>query len=146
MKEDSKTDLMNVVASLLDRGEGRKLDFKECLYRLDNDDLRSKFVKDLVCMANAEGAETGYIVLGVDECDDGRKALKSLSNHHKEADLQQLIENQVEPHLVFEYHPVLYEGVSLAVIVIPESDRKPHRPKKDFGILKGGIIYTRHGS
>ena len=50
--------------TVLKSTEIRKIDFKRDQYRFDTEHLKSKLVKDILCIANTpEGG--GYIVLGV---------------------------------------------------------------------------------
>ena len=58
--------------------ESSILDFKRDLYRLDKkdgEDLRSKFMKDILSMANTPREEASYIVIGVTANPNGTKTL-----------------------------------------------------------------------
>lgn len=129
-------------AELLDTTELRKVDFKESQYRLDNDTLKSNFVKDILCMANAPG-EDGYILLGVRE--EPREVV-SISHHYDSALLEALVASVVEEPIQFEYLPVTHKGKTCALIHIPTSNSRPHWPKKDFSILKKHVFYTRRAA
>lgn len=135
-----------MIGELLRRSEGEKLDFKAEQYRLDNDVLKSKLVKDIVCIANAQGDETGHIVVGVKAYPDGRKDVLGCDLHHDDADLQELVQAKVEPPPRFGYHQVKFEGKSFGLLEIPRSRSRPHIAKRDFEELRKGIVYTRHGS
>jgi len=71
--------------TLLQSSEIRKTDFKRDQYRLDNEYLKSKFVKDILCMANAPG-DDGYIVLGVKSEKGKPGEVIGISSHHDSAD------------------------------------------------------------
>ena len=51
-----------------------------------------------------------------------------------------------EAPIQFEYHTIRYKGKECAIIHIPNSIGRPHWPKKDFGILKKKVFYTRRAS
>ena len=58
------TRITELFETVLKSTETRKIDFKQDQYKLDNNYLKSKLVKDILCIANTpEGG--GYIVLGV---------------------------------------------------------------------------------
>ena len=61
---DMIKDLKQLFAELIKAPELRKVDFKSDQYRLDDQSLKSKFDKDILCMANAAGGD-GYALLGV---------------------------------------------------------------------------------
>ena len=66
---------------LIKSTEVRKTDFKKTQYLLDNENLKSKFVKDILCMANAPGKD-GYILLGVREEKGRSREVVGISCHH----------------------------------------------------------------
>ena len=131
--------------ALLQGDEIRKTDFKRDQYRLDNEALKSKFVKDILCMANAAGGD-GYIVLGVKSEKGKPREVIGISDHHDSADLAGIVNGVVEAPIQFEYHTVKYKGRECAVIYIPSSIGRPHWSKRDFGILKKHVFYTRRAS
>lgn len=137
--------IREVFETLLHTNEIRKTDFKSDQYRLDIDYLKSKFAKDILCIANAPGSD-GYIVLGV-KAEKGRpREVTGISFHHDGADLAGIVNGVVEVPIQFEYHPITYKGKECAIIHIPSSIGRPHWPKKDFGILKKHVFYTRRAS
>lgn len=131
--------------ALLEGGEIRKTDFKRDQYRLDNEYLKSKFVKDILCMANAPG-DDGYIVLGVKSEKGKPGEVIGISSHHDSADLAGIVNGVVEAPIQFEYHGIKYKGMECAIIHIPNSIGRPHWSKRDFGILKKHVFYTRRAS
>lgn len=137
-------DIRLLFESLLNDVEIRKRDFKGSQYNLDNDILKSQFVKDILCMANASGGD-GYIVLGV-AAEGEKRTIVGISHHHDSASLEELIAGVIEEPIHFEYLPVEYEGRSCAILYIPSSSARPHWPKKDFGKLRKHVFYTRRSS
>ena len=131
--------------ALLQSDEIRKTDFKRDQYRLDNESLKSKFVKDILCMANAPGGD-GYIVLGVKNEKGKPREVIGISGHHDSADLAGIVNGVVEAPIQFEYHAIKYKGRECAIIHIPSSIGRPHWSKRDFGILKKHVFYTRRAS
>ena len=130
--------------SLLKSPEVKNVDFKGSHYRLDNDILKSQFVKDILCMANTPGGE-GYIVLGV-VAQGHQRAVVGISTHHDSALLEELVASVIEEPIHFEYFPVEYKGNRCALLYIPSSNARPHWPKKDLGKLKKHVFYTRRSS
>lgn len=139
------TNATSLFESLLKTTEVKKIDFKESQYRLDNDVLKSEFVKDILCMANASGDE-GYILLGVKSEKGQPREVVSISGHHDSSDLEAIVNGVIDPPIQFEYHPIKYKGKECALFYIPKSKAKPHWPKRDYGILKRRVIYTRRSS
>lgn len=139
---ESITELFEI---LLKSTETRKTDFKRDQYRLDTDYLKSKFVKDILCIANAPG-DDGYIILGV-KAEKGKPGkVIGILHHHDSADLAGIVNGAVEAPIQFEYHTITYKGKECAIIHIPSSVGRPHWSKKDFGILKRHVFYTRRAS
>jgi hypothetical protein len=130
--------------SLLNSAEVKKVDFKGSQYRFDNDILKSQFVKDILCMANAPGGD-GYILLGVSAQGHERKMV-GISTHHDSAVLEELVASVIEEPVHFEYFPLEYKNNTYALLYIPFSSARPHWPKKDFGKLEKHVFYTRRSS
>lgn len=131
--------------ALLQSDEIRKIDFKREQYRLEGEVLKSKFIKDILCMANAPGGD-GYIVLGVKSEKGKAREVIGVSNHYDSADLAGIVNGVVEAPIQFEYHAVRYKGRECAIIHVPSSIGRPHWAKRDFGILKKHVFYTRRAS
>ena len=127
---------------LLKTTEVRKVDFKQSQYRLDDNKSKSRFVKDILCMANAPG-EDGNILLGVQE--EPRKVV-GISHHYDSANLAQIVASVIEEPIHFEYFPIGCKGMKCALLHIPLSNARPHWPKKNYGILKKHVFYTRRAS
>jgi len=139
------TDATLLFGSLLKTTEVKKIDFKGSQYRLDNDILKSEFIKDILCMVNSPG-DDGYILLGV-KSEKGRPIeVVGISHDHDSSDLEAIINSVIEPPIQFEYYPLNYKGIKCALLNIPKSKAKPHWPKKDYGKLERHIIYTRRSS
>jgi len=131
--------------TLFKKTEIRKIDFKRDQYRLDTEHLKSKLVKDILCIANTPG-DDGYIVLGVKAEKGKPREIHGILYQHDGADLAGMVNGVVDAPIQFEYHPLTYKGKECAIIHIPSSTGRPHWPKKDFGILKKHVFYTRRAS
>jgi len=132
-------------AELLGNVEVRKVDFKRDQYLLSNDVLKSEFVKDVLCMANASG-DDGYILLGV-KTDKGKpREVVGISAHHDSADLEAIVNGVIEEPIQFEYYPVVFKGKKCAFLHVPASKARPHWPRRDYGVLSKHVFYTRRAS
>ena len=136
---------LNILFTKLLKAEVKKIDFKRDQYSLSNEHLKSEFTKDILCMANAPG-EDGYILLGIKSEKGKPKDITGISHHHDSSDLEQLVNSIIEPPIHFEYYPHQYKRAECALIRIPSSSSRPHWPKKDYGVLKRHVFYTRRGS
>jgi len=96
-------------------------------------------------MANAPG-DDGYIVLGVKSEKGKPREVVGISGHHDSADLAAIVNGVIEEPVQFEYYPVAYKGIECAIIHIPRSVGRPHWSKKDFGMLRKRVFYTRRAS
>jgi hypothetical protein len=130
---------------LLSTTELRKVDFKRDQYRLDNEVLKSKFIMDIVCIANAPGGD-GYIMLGVESEKGKPRKVVGVAFHHDSSDLEAIVNGVIEEPIHFEYYPLKYQGKECALLFIPSSKARPHRPKRNYGILTSKVFYTRRAS
>lgn len=145
MATEMINDINKLFVELLKSTESRKVDFKSEQYRLDNEVLKSQFVKDILCIANAKG-DDGYILLGV-KSEKGRpRHVIGISQHYDSSDLEAIVNGVINEPIQFEYYPLNYRSKECALIYIPSSKAKPHWPKRDYGILKRHIFYTRRAS
>lgn len=139
------SNIENLFAELLTATEIRKIDFKRDQYPLENDYLKSKFIKDILCIVNAPGND-GYILLGVKSERGKPREVIGISKHYDSSDLEQIVNSKIEGPIHFDYYSLKYEGLDCALIYIPKSKGRPHWPKDDFQILKKHIFYTRRAS
>lgn len=135
----------SIFSRLLNSSEVRKIDFKRDQYRLDNETLKSEFIKDILCIANAPG-DDGYILLGVEAEKGIPRKVTGISYHHDGSELEQIVNSVIDEPIHFEYQALTYKGKECALLHIPKSKAKPHWPKKNFGKLKKHVIYTRRSS
>lgn len=135
---------------IIDKPESTILDFKNEEYdfsRTANEAKQSEFIKDIISFTNTIRNETAYIIIGINELENGQKELNGISKITDDSILQQKIKSKTIPHPIFSYSSIQFEGKVFGIIEIPIS-------KYDFPImttikLKGiepGKIYFRRGS
>jgi predicted HTH transcriptional regulator len=121
--------IKGLFADLLASTEIRKVDHKRDQYLLDNENSKSEFIKDIVCIANAPG-DDGYILLGV-KSDKGKpREVVGISIHYDSSDLEAIVNGVIDPPIQFEYYPLNYKDAECALLHIPKSKAKPHWPKR----------------
>ncbi len=130
---------------LLKATEVRKVDYKRDQYLLNNENLKSKFIKDILCITNSPG-DDGYIVLGVKSDKGQPRLVVGIDSHHDSSILESIVNGIIEEPIQFEYYPLSYKGNRCALIHIPVSKSRPHWPKRNLGILKKHMFYTRRAS
>ena len=67
LREVFQMDYTGLIRTLLERQESDDLDFKSRPYNLKNAKQNSKFVKDIIAMANTPRSGPAYIILGITE-------------------------------------------------------------------------------
>jgi hypothetical protein len=131
--------------TLLRSVEVRKVDFKRDQYLLSNDHLKSEFVKDVLCIANAPG-DDGYILIGV-KADKGKpREVVGITAHCDSAYLEAIVNGVIEEPIQLEYYPVVFKGKKCGLLHVPPSKARPHWPKRDYGVLRKHVFYTRRAS
>ena len=135
-----------LVKNLLNRQESDDLDFKAGQYHLANEDGKSKFIKDIVAMANTPRSGPAYILVGVQEESGKVKGLIEVPDHPDEAKLGGIVSGRVEPTPRFTYRQLVYDGVKLGLIEIPRDQPVPIVPRTDYGVLRRGCWYIRRNT
>lgn len=125
--------------------ENDYLDFKKTAYNLNQHD---ELIKDIVAMANSKFQGDKYIILGVKDSPTGKREIIGLNDDEirDSAEYHQLIYQNVEPDIEFDFFPFPYEGKILGVIKIHDSADKPFMLKKQRGKLHEGSCFIRKGS
>jgi len=137
-----------LLASLLLEDEGTSLDFKRDQYPfvgVNDDDVKSELLKDILAFANSWRRSDAYILIGVEEVSGGRSNVVGVSTHLPDASLQQFINTKLQRPLIFSYEAYAYEKVQIGVIHIPIQDR-PFYLKKGSGRLNANVVYIRRSS
>ncbi len=125
--------------------ENLNLDFKGAQYTRDK---HADLIKDIIAMANADTNDECYIIIGVIRNDEGQKELRGIDREKfiDDANYQQLIRENVEPDVTFEYFLHEYDGKCFGVFRIGNCDDKPYMMRKDYKALKKGDSWIRKGS
>lgn len=132
---------------LLKQSESEILDFKAEPHRIDIERDKSKFIKDILAMANTPREGCAYIIIGVKKHKDGSFDLLGVTEHTDDADLQsQLNLAKVTPKPSFIYQSLDVDGKNYGVLEIRLTKNGPFFATKDFGVLKTNKLYFRRGS
>lgn len=121
------------------------LDFKAQQYRPEK---HADLLKDVMALANARTDGDRYIVIGVDAPPNAERRFLGvpLAELIDAAIWQQLVAENIEPHLDIEYSPFTISDKVLGVIRIPNPSDPPYMMKKDFSVLRRGDAFVRKGS
>lgn len=133
---------------LLTRMEGECLDFKADDYpTLSDESKKIAFIKDVLCMVNTPRNEPSYIITGVKKSRNGQSQLWGVKHHPDDAELQSQFINWVQPHPIFRYEIVHYQGREFGIIVVPRDQLGPCYVIQESGdVLKRKTLYFRRGS
>ena len=139
-------DDQELITDLLGRMESDDLDFKTDQYHLLNADGQSKFIKDILAMANTPRPGPAYIVLGV--CEESGRATEvtGVTGHPDEAKLGTIVNGRVSPSPRFSYRQIRYSGVELGLIEIPVNQPDVLVPRMDLGVLRKNAVYIRRNT
>ncbi|WP_203266155.1 helix-turn-helix domain-containing protein [Streptococcus uberis] len=134
---------MNLEGMIRYETEGTCLDFKSEEYNSKN---RDALIKDIMSMANAHTLKSKYIIIGVkDEPGKARKFL-GLESISDQANLENIIQENIEPHVHFKYYSYQIDEKMLGIIEIFNNDNRPYMLKKDGVSIKKGDMFIRKGS
>ncbi len=139
-------DDLELIQSLLGRQESDGLDFKSQQYNLDNNYGRSKFIKDIVAMANTPRIGPAYIVLGVLEQSGKVVSITGVSAHPDESELGRIVSGRVTPMPRFSYRQIQYDGLELGIVEISSKQPGVITPRVDFHVLRPNAIYIRRNA
>ena len=135
-----------LVKNLLRRQESDDLDYKSVQYNLEDNNAKSKFIKDIVAMANTPRSGPAYILLGVQEQSGKANGTTGVTDHPDEAMLGSIVFGKVEPAPRFTYRQIAFDGVQLGLIEIPRDQPVPIMPRTDYGVLRRGCVYVRRNT
>ena len=133
----------DLVDKLLSQMEGNTLDFKRDQYKLESDQQKSAFVKDIICMSNTPRDESAYILVGVTDKNGRAGDVIGTSEHPDPAMFQNLVKGNTNPPVRFSYRTIKYLGVVVGLFEIPVDQHIPVMATKNFGNLVPGIVYFR---
>ena len=138
-------DDLQLLIDLLKRQESNELDFKS-QYNLSNNYGRSKFIKDIVAMANTPRSESAYILVGVLEQSGKVISIPGVTDHPDESDLGGIVSGKITPTPRFSYRQVQYGDLEIGLIEIPCDQPGVVVPRIDSGVLRGNAVYIRRNT
>lgn len=136
------------VTTLLAQPESETLDFKREQYALSGGSPQAKaaLVKDILAFANTSRLDDATILVGVEEVSPGNVNIVGVTDHLKDANLQQLVNSKTNRAVRFRYEMIHFRGVELGALRIDREQPRPVYLRSDFPTLKANIVYMRHGS
>nr|WP_321487419.1 ATP-binding protein [uncultured Draconibacterium sp.] len=138
----------NKLKILIEAQESSVLDFKTKMYDFsDKEKATSDFVKDVICMSNTIRKESSFIIIGVEEKDNGEKVFHGLDADIDDAILQDKVKNKVYPRPVFSYYKLKCLEKEFGIIEFPVTKYSaPLTPTSKLRGLEIGKVYYRHGT
>lgn len=136
-----------VLNTLLFEEEGPALDFKRDQYKFVSsaDADKAELLKDILTFANSWRRNDAFILIGVNEQPGGKATVVGVTDHLKDADLQQFVNSKTNAPVDFSYAPAELEGKTIGVIRLPVQQR-PRYLLKPYGGLSADVVYVRRGS
>ena len=131
---------------LLQRQESDDLDFKSQQYNLKTNRNRSKFIKDILAMANTPRSGSAYIVLGVREHSGKVTGIPGVTDHPDESELGRIVSGKVNTTPRFTYRQVQYRELELGLIEIPPDQPSIVVPRADDEVLREKTVYIRRNA
>lgn len=125
------------VLEILEYGsEGYLVDFKQEQYLLGKNHKKHEFLKDITAFANHPKGEDKFIIIGVVEKNGMADSFINISNLTDQAKYQQYLNDNIEPHINFEYRPIKYKEFNLAYFRIFDNKERPYLFKKNIEVIK----------
>lgn len=127
---------------LLSLAEEETIDFKSQFY---HSNYYAELLKDVLSFANGHSSNSKYIVFGVKDREN-TKELIGLKSFVDQSNIDQLIFENIEPHLDFQLHSIIYNEKKFQVLEI-KSDNRPYIMKKKYkNQINKGSIWIRRGA
>ncbi len=120
---------MRDIIDLIENGyENEYLDFKAKDY-VD----KGEFLIDIMSMANSMDDDDKFIIIGVKDNVNGGKEIIGIKEGKEQAEFQQLVNENIEPKIKFEYRTIEYEGKTLGYYKISKDNKdRPYIAKKQY--------------
>lgn len=135
---------------LLNSPESSVLDFKVTMYDLSRDSENNnsaKIIKDVISFTNTIRTQTSYIVIGVEEKDDGSKGLVGIDKRYDDAIFQDKVKDKANPKPNFLYYNINYQDKVFGIFEFPVTKyQQPVSPTEKMKGLVAGQVYFRRGS
>lgn len=117
---------MDIENILTYNSEGISLDFKREEYPLGKHPKKLEILKDLIAFANHPSNDDKFIIIGVKAKDGMADTFHNLSSLTDEAQYQDYLNANIEPHINFEYQSFNYKGNNLAYFRIYNNNHRPY--------------------
>lgn len=139
------------IRQLCMEGESSRLDYKRDQYPFEGatDPEKVELFKDILTMANAFRSQTAYILIGVEQQDDGTGKVTGIAKDQfiDDAKLQQFINFKTNKQIDFiSYSVPVGDNTIVQVIEIPVQRERPYYPAKRFVSIKEHAVWVRSGS
>jgi hypothetical protein len=137
---------MDIINLIENECENDYLDFKAKDY-IDKGD----FLIDVMSMANSMEEGDKYIIVGVkDDISEGKKII-GVEGIKEQAEFQQLVNDNIEPKIKFEYKTIMYKEKTVGYYKISKDNRdRPYIVKKQYNnksrSVRQGECYIRKNS
>jgi len=128
--------------------ESTYCDFKATQYIQDSKDKVRDFLVDIMSFANADIDSDRFIVEGIKHKNDVERIFLGIDkeNFKDPAIYQQIVHQNIEPDIDFDYILFEFNGKYYGVFKITNCNQQPYLMKKDYGDrLKRGDSYIRKG-
>lgn len=126
--------------------ESSTVDFKKEEYVLGNNIKKYDIVKDFIAFANNSSDEDKYIIIGVEEKEDKTKVIHSIEKPTDDAKYQQIINENIEPSINFEYRCISYEDKRICYFRLFNNTNRPYLISKNSVKLNYGDGFIRKGT
>lgn len=138
---------MDIVNLIENECENEYLDFKAEDY-ID----KGEFLIDIMSMANSMYDGDKYIIVGVKDKTNEKKEIIGVEDKKEQAEFQQLVSENIEPKIKFEYRTIIYNDETIGYYKISKENRdRPYIIKKQYIPKQGrpvrqGECYIRNNS
>lgn len=115
--------------------EDSSMEWKEDL-DIHDKAVQAEFIKDMLSLVNAHGTGKRYLLVGIR--DDG--TIAGVREQVDDARLQQIVNERVEPPIEFTTTYVSVDELTIGVIEITSSPKRPHLVSRDVNGNKGPLL------
>ena len=119
--------------------ENTCLDFKVEEY-VNN---KISLLKDIMSMANADSMDKKYIIIGVKDLPDSERQIIGLDSISDQANLENVIQENIEPNINFKYYKYFYKEKLLGIIEIANNANPIYDEKRHGSIKKRRNMGTK---
>lgn len=123
--------------------ESSQLDFKRVFY---SNSKKEDLIKDLMSFANVLRSGSKYIIFGIDYKTNGERDIIGIDSPFPDTAMyHQLVNENIEPALHFDFFEYEVESKKLWVFKIFDNHNPPYLMRKDYRNLKKGDGFIRRG-